>query len=139
MRESTSFAKFIFTILTALLLVTLSILLVQKVWEGQTNPLQTLVTPTATPKVDFVLEIPQKALWKNYFIVSASVAPGITCDLLYIPPSGATQELSSMADENGKCTWRWKIEETDGKGNGRLIITIGGMSETHFIEIRSSF
>jgi hypothetical protein len=97
------------------------------------------VAPTSIPKADLILEIPQKALWRNYLIISAEAAPGTTCDLLYIPPSGDSQETSSVADNNGNCSWRWKIEETDGKGNARLIFTVEGVSETHFIEIRRSF
>lgn len=133
------FNKSILVILFTLIVLTVSIFIVQMAWNEQENISQTPATPTEPPQAEFVLQIPQKALWRNYVHVSAEAAPGTTCDLLYIPPSGNTQEISSVADENGKCTWRWKIEETDGKGNGRLIITIDGKSETHFIEIRSSF
>jgi hypothetical protein len=100
---------------------------------------QAIPTTPPSPEIGFTLEIPQKALWNNYLHVSAETTPGTHCDLMYIPPSGDTQEISTVADENGQCTWRWKIEETDGKGNGRLIFTIDGKSETHFIEIRRSF
>jgi hypothetical protein len=117
----------------------LSIIFTWILWKELFTAPQSLNIPTNTPESDFVLDIPQKALWRNYLIISAEAAPGTTCNLLYIPPSGNSQELSSVADENGKCTWRWKIEETDGKGNARLIFTINGKSETHFIEIRRSF
>jgi len=95
--------------------------------------------PTDTPSVNFILQIPQKALWNNYVLVSAEATPGTTCDLLYIPPSGDSQEMPSVADAKGQCAWKWKIEASQGKGNGRLIFTINGKSETHFFEIRSSF
>jgi hypothetical protein len=131
--------KIILKILVVLSALALAIILIQMTWGVNATVSQTLDMLTETPETGFILEIPQKALWRNYVHVSAEAAPGTTCELLYIPPSGATQELSSVADENGKCTWRWKIEETDGKGNGRLIITIDGASETHFIEIRRSF
>jgi len=140
MHKSKQPSKGISIILTALLIVTLVTILALVKWERLLNISQSPITSSNTPEVrSFSLQIPQKALWKNYVTISAEVAPGTICDLLYIPPSGNTQELSSVGDENGKCSWRWKIEETDGKGNGRLIITIDGKSETHFIEIRSSF
>jgi hypothetical protein len=132
-------AKEIPIILAVLLVLILSISIIQGISGERPYASQTSVTPTKTPEAAFILDIPQKALWKNYAHVSAETTPGTTCDLLYIPPSGKSQELSSEADENGKCTWRWKIEETDGKGNARLIFTIDGKSETHFIEIRRSF
>ncbi|MGB7876850.1 MAG: hypothetical protein WBL25_20895 [Anaerolineales bacterium] len=135
MRSVKSVLKF----LTTLFVVALSIFLILIVLGDQSNGFQPLLTPTETPEVGFVLQIPQKALWKNYVTVSAEEAPGTVCTLLYIPPSGDTQEMSSVADENGQCTWRWKVDESQGKGNGRLIITIDGKSETHFFEIRSSF
>lgn len=139
MQESIKSTKNILKILTAICVVSVGIFLFWFIWAGQLNESQTTVTPKDTPEVSFVLEIPQKALWKNYFTVTVDADPGTTCDLLYIPPSGDAQEMSSEADVNGKCVWRWKIEESQGKGNGRLIITIDGESETHFFEIRSSF
>jgi hypothetical protein len=120
-------------------LLALGIFFTRTIWDVIFTAPQTPVTLTSTPEAEFALEIPQKALWRNYVHVSAEATPGTTCDLLYIPPSGDSQELNSVADENGKCTWKWKIEETDGKGNARLIFTIDRRSETHFIEIRRSF
>jgi hypothetical protein len=96
-------------------------------------------TPTAIPGKGFVVSIPQKALFKNYVTVSAEATKGTSCELTYIPPSGDISVMDTIANESGICSWRWKIDETKGKGMGRLIFTIGGMSETHFIEIRSSF
>jgi hypothetical protein len=96
-------------------------------------------TPTIASDSGFVLNIPQKALMKNYVTVSAEAPPGTKCELIYIPPSGATHQKDAIADADGLCVWNWKVEETDGKGNGRLIFTIGDANETHFIEIRSSF
>ena len=95
--------------------------------------------PTATLEKHFVVNIPQKALFKNYVIVSIEAAPGISCELTYIAPSGDTSVMDTIANESGICSWRWKIDETKGKGMGRLIFTIEGVSETHFIEIRRSF
>jgi hypothetical protein len=37
------------------------------------------------------------------------------------------------------CEWRWKLEESYGEGHGRLIFTINGVSDTHFINIRKGF
>ena len=117
------------------------------VLRGQANssqPVSTLTakppsTPTVIPDTNFAVNIPQKALWKNYVTVSAEAPPGTTCKLTYVPPSGNIHQTDTIADASGQCVWRWKVEESEGKGNGRLIFTIGEISETHFIEIRSSF
>ena len=122
-----------------MLVLALSFALIQTLLGRQTHASQSLVVFTGTPETSFTVDIPQKALWNNYFHVSAQAPQGTTCDLLYVPPKGQSQEMSSVADEDGQCTWRWKIEESQGKGNGRLIITINGKSETHFFEIRRSF
>ena len=87
----------------------------------------------------FVVHIPQKALFRNYVTVSVEATPGIRCDLTYFSPSGDITSTETTADKNGLCSWKWKIDETKGKGTGRLIFTIDGRSETHFIEVRASF
>jgi hypothetical protein len=97
------------------------------------------IPPTITPNPGFVLNIPQKALMKNYVTVSAEAPLGTKCELIYVPPSGATHQTNTIADTSGLCVWKWKIEESEGKGDGRLIFTIGDISETHFIEIHSGF
>lgn len=140
MGKSSRPAKPVLNILLVLFALTAIALLIWLIRGEQRRSLQSTTVSTPSPEeTSFRLEIPQKALWKNYVHVSAETTPGTTCELLYIPPSGDTQEMASVADENGECSWRWKVEETDGKGNGRLIFTIDGKSETHFIEIRSSF
>jgi hypothetical protein len=95
--------------------------------------------PSTSTPVSFNLNIPQKALWRNYLVVSAEVTDGAGCRLTYIPPSGNKKVMDVTANSSGLCEWQWKIEEADGKGNARLIFTIDGVSETHFIEVRSSF
>lgn len=117
------------------------------VLRGQVNssqPLNTLTvktpsTPTDITDTGFVVNIPQKALWKNYVTVSAEASSGTKCGLIYIPPSGNIHQTDTIADTSGLCVWNWKIEEAEGKGNGRLIFTIEDISETHFMEIRSGF
>jgi hypothetical protein len=83
--------------------------------------------------------IPQKALWRNYVTVSVEATPGTKCELTFVPPLGKTHQTDTTANASGLCVWNWKIDETEGKGNGRLIFTIDGISETHFLEIRSAF
>jgi hypothetical protein len=108
--------------------------------SGRSTPVQpTQIPATETPLPPFVLHIPEKALWKNYLQVSAETSAGTSCRLTYVPPMGTTKQMDTKADENGLCTWRWKISEEEGKGPARLIFTINGTSETHFIEIRRSF
>jgi len=107
---------------------------------GRSKPAQsTKIPPTETPLVSFSVHIPEKALWKNYLNVSAEAATGTSCRLTYVPPMGTTQQMDTTAAENGLCAWRFKISAEEGKGPGRLIFTINGTSETHFIEVRSNF
>ncbi|GAB4496600.1 MAG: hypothetical protein OHK003_02240 [Anaerolineales bacterium] len=76
--------------------------------------------PTSTPLLfidaEFTVNIPDKALIKNYLTVSLETDPDTACKLTFIPPSGAVREMETIADTNGLCEWRWKIEETDGRG-----------------------
>lgn len=125
--------------LIILLITVLLIFAPRVVFQSQSIAPKTTSTATAQAKLSFDLEIPQKALFKNTVTVSARVAPGTSCELTYISPAGDMSIMNTTADEDGKCIWRWKIDETQGKGNGRLIFTIESVSETHFIEIRSSF
>ena len=95
----------------------------------------------STPQNDegFRVTIPQKALHKNKVTVSVEAATGTECELTYIAPSGDINKMEAVADTDGICSWTWRVDETKGKGSGRLIFTIEGISETHFIEIRTSF
>jgi hypothetical protein len=122
------------------LLLTISVaFIVLAVVRHQAGPPLPVSTPTATPEKHFVVDIPQKALFKNYVTVSVEAAPGISCELTYIAPSGDTSVIDTIANKSGVCSWRWKIDEAKGRGMGRLIFTIEGMSETHFIEILPGF
>lgn len=129
----------ILRVLTILILIVLVIFLAQIALGSNHTNLKQINTPTVVPETGFVVDIPQKALLKNYVVVSAQAAPGTSCELVFVPPSGEIQKMDAVADDNGRCIWRWKLDESQGKGNGRLIFTIDGKSETHFIEIRSSF
>ena len=134
-------------ILTAIITVTFVTFLVWLNLRGQsysteapnTPSVQLPITPTGVPVKRLAVNIPQKALWRNYVEVSVETVPGTNCELIYIPPLGKTHQTETMADASGLCKWKWKIDETEGKGNGRLIFTIDGISETHFIEVRSAF
>ena len=95
-----------------------------------------VLTESAPP---FNVQIPDKALLKNYLVVSLETEPDTTCELTYIAPKGQKFHMVETADEKGICEWRWKLEETDGRGHGRLIFTVNGTSETHFIDIRPGF
>jgi hypothetical protein len=122
-----------------ILFLALMIFLAWEFLQGESNSSQSLSTPTVAPDTSFELNIPSKALWKNYVVISAETPPGTNCRLTYVPPSGEVQVMDTVADISGLCLWRWKIEESQGKGSGRLIFMINGVSETHFIEIHSSF
>lgn len=96
-------------------------------------------TPSLTPEPKFEVTIPSKGLLKNYVTVSVKAETGTSCNLIFIPASGETLNMDTVADENGDCAWRWKLEESYKKGTARLIFTINGMSETHFLQILESF
>jgi hypothetical protein len=99
----------------------------------------TQIVPSETSFPPFKVNIPDKALWRNYLHVSVEAPTGTSCRLTYIAPMGATQLLDETANESGLCEWRLKISEEEGKGHSRLIFTINGVSETHFIDVRDSF
>jgi hypothetical protein len=126
-------------LLIALFLILIVLTACAPTLETPTPVQSTPVHPTETPFAPFTLHIPDKALWNNYLHISAETVAGATCRLTYVPPMGTTQEMDTTADESGLCSWRWKISDQEGKGPGRLIFTIDGHSETHFIEIRRSF
>ncbi len=125
--------------LIALIAVSLIALLAWMSLRGQSNTSLPPSTPTTVPVIDFVTNIPQKAAWKNNVMVSAEATPGTTCQLIYISPSGENRQTDTIANINGLCEWKWQIKESEGKGHGRLIFTIGETTETHFLEILPSF
>lgn len=138
MSSSRKTLSFLFALLLLVLLVSLT-------WLSQreeTAPLQPTSVPTFTPFTpapNFDVTIPQKGLLKNYLTVSVKADPGTNCKLTFIPHSGEILVMDTIANTDGECTWRWKLEESYGKGHGRLIFTINGVSDTHFIEILSNF
>lgn len=135
MHTKRKFRLVLFIFLPAIL-----ILLTARVIHQGRNP-ESL--PTSTPisflDADYKVTIPDKALLQNYLTVSIETDPGTGCKLTFIAPSGGMHEMDRVADANGICEWRWKLEESYGKGHGRLIFTVNGVSDTHFIDIRSGF
>jgi hypothetical protein len=125
--------------LIALLVAVLVTFLAWVVLRERTKTSQLPGTPTVAPYTGFAVNIPQKALLRNYVTVSVEAVSGTNCELTFVPPSGEIQVMDTIADIGGQCVWRWKLEESVGKGAGRLIFTINGVSDTHFMEIRSSF
>jgi hypothetical protein len=126
------------------LVIAFSVFLAWAVLRKQPTPPQPVPskppnTAVAVPTKSFVVNLPDKALLRNYVEVSVHANPGTTCKLTYIPPAGQTRQTTAIADANGLCVWKWQIDASDGKGNARLIFTINGISETHFLEMRSSF
>lgn len=120
-------------LLTGVFLVILTGVAVFIEWHKEALPIE------PTPAPHFKVTIPQKALLKNYVTVSVEAVPVTNCELTFVPPSGETQVMNSTANAEGICEWRWKLEESYGKGNARLIFTINGVSDTHFLEILSEF
>lgn len=99
---------------------------------------ETIITsPTSEP--NFEVTIPSKGLLKNYVTVSVKAETGTSCNLIFIPASGETLDMNTVADENGECVWRWKLEESFKKGTARLIFTINGISDTRFLQILENF
>jgi len=130
--------------LIALLMISVVAFLARAYLQGQSNssqpPSTTIIAPnTAAPHTSFKVNIPQKALIKNYVTVSVEAPSGTNCKLIYISPSGETRQTDTISDESGLCVWKWKIGESEKRGTGRLIFTIGSISETHFLEILPNF
>jgi hypothetical protein len=107
--------------------------------QGQVNETLPTATPISFLDADYKVTIPDKALLQNYLTVSLKTDPGTECKLTFIAPSGGMHEMDTIADTSGVCEWRWKLEESYGKGHGRLIFTVNGVSDTHFIDIRAGF
>ena len=126
-------------VLFALLLTIFFGLFAWMILRAQTHSSQLPNTPTVVSNTHFAVDIPQKALWRNYVWVSVEATPGTNCRLIYVPPSGEIQVMGTVANTSGKCVWRWKVEASQGKGAARLIFTINGVSDTHFMEILSEF
>ena len=125
-------------LMTVILIAALT-LMVFLAFQKESVPIQPRKHVTETPIPHFNVTIPQKALLKNYVTVSVEAPEGTPCELTFIPASGETQVMNTTANAEGLCEWRWKLEETYGKGNARLIFTINGFSDTHFLEILSEF
>lgn len=111
------------------------------IWVNQTKPNTPIIPPTSTPTTppNFEVTIPSKALLKNYVIVSVKAETGTRCNLIFIPASGEMLNMDTIADENGECVWRWKLQESYKKGTARLIFTINGVSQTRFLQILENF
>jgi hypothetical protein len=108
--------------LIALFLIAFTILLVWVIIRGQENSSRPPNTPSSQPPASptavplrFKVNIPQKALWRNYVEVSVEATPGTKCELTFVPPAGKTHQIATMAGTNGLCVWNWKIEEADEK------------------------
>ncbi len=122
--------------LSAGLLIILSIFLFQNIERTSSTPPS---EPTLSPYADFNVHIPQKALLKNYINVAVEAEPGTECTLTYVPPMGESMQMETTAKSNGLCEWRWQIKESDTQGHARLIFTINGLSDTHFLQIFNEF
>lgn len=123
-------------ILPTVSLIILTIFIIQ---NRDNNPSSPSIEPTLSPYADFNVHIPQKALLRNYINVAVEAEPGTACTLTYVPPSGESMQMEAIADSNGLCEWRWKIEESHRAGDARLIFTINGASDTHYIQIFKEF
>ncbi len=125
--------------LIAALVTVLIACLAWAAWGGNLKSSRLANVSTAVSDRGFIVNIPQKALIKNYVTVSVEAPPGTTCELTYISPSGQTRQTDTTANTSGLCVWEWKINESEGRGEARLIFTIGNVNETHFMEILSNF
>lgn len=135
MKSQQTIQKLLVTIILILALTLMFFL----AFQIESAPIQPRKQATETSVPHFTVNIPQKALLKNYVTVSAEAPTGTACELTFIPTSGETQIMNTTANTYGLCEWRWKLEESYGKGNARLIFTINGVSDTHFLEILSEF
>ena len=129
--------------LTHLLIACAITFLLLAVLHSQTQESALRNTSTAIESKGFVVDLPQRAYWNSNVTVSVEAAPSTSCELSYISPAGILSKADGLgyttAGANGLCSWNWKIEETKRKGASRVIITVGDVSETHFIEIWSGY
>ncbi len=135
-RKDLNYMKKTKIILSTALLITLIIFLIQSRKNYPSSPSS---EPTLSPYGDFNVHIPQKALLKNYINVAVEAEPGTECTLTYVPPMGESMQMETIAKSNGLCEWRWQIKESDTQGHARLIFTINGLSDTHFLQIFNEF
>ena len=123
----------------ALLATILVAILAWVVFRRYTNSSEQTDMAAVVPVPGFVVSIPQKALINNYVVISVEAPAETNCELTYVSPSGEIRQTEAIANKTGSCVWKWKIEESGGSGAGRLIFTIEGISDTHFMEIHSGF
>ncbi len=76
----------------------------------------------------------------DYAYVDILTAPGNTCYLVYILPSGRRSTAQGLgkkiADDEGRCSWAWRIGTKTKPGIGKLIITINNVNQqTYPIQI----
>ncbi|RJP46507.1 MAG: hypothetical protein C4583_18720 [Anaerolineaceae bacterium] len=98
-------------------------------------------TPTPTPTVGpFVfLILPAQIKAGEDIKVSVQAWQGATCFLAYYTPDGGMSSARGLgpviADSLGRCTWEWHISANTSLGNGKLVVSIKDIQETHEIEI----
>ena len=97
----------------------------------------------ASTQEGFTVHIPQRGYMRSKTTIEVEAPPDTECELIFISPSGEDSQQAGLgattADENGRCTWNFVIEEAERKYDARLLIYVDGVSETHFMEIRKAY
>ena len=72
--------------------------------------------------------------------VTIHTAAGALCDLTYETPVGTESESDDLkakvADNDGLCSWTWRITAQTKPGTGTLTITANGVTESYAIVIK---
>lgn len=72
--------------------------------------------------------------------LSILTTPGLACHISYTTPSGNLSEAdglgTTIADNNGRCGWVWRIGFNTAPGTGSVLVTAGEYSQTWEIMIK---
>jgi len=98
-------------------------------------------TSTPTPMTGFeVVALTSEVRAGEFASVTIHTAAGTLCDLAYETPVGTESESDDLkakvADNDGLCSWTWRIAAQTIPGTGTLTITANGVTESYAIVIK---
>ncbi len=98
-------------------------------------------TSTPTPVTGFeVVALTSEVKAGGFASVTIQTAAGALCDLTYKTPAGTESESDDLkaktADDDGLCTWTWRITAQTIPGTGTLTITANSVTESYAIVIK---
>jgi hypothetical protein len=86
-----------------------------------------------------LIYIDKTAYINGFATATIRTQPGTQCKLTFILPSGRESTVdgvgTTIANEDGYCSWYWEIRFNVKPGRGAVIITAGGQTEIYSITI----